>query len=271
MFTVDDEHIIYAREHSRRRHIWIMNADGSQQTQRTTGDVLDDPLSLSKDGRYLVFNRGELSFGAGKQAHAYLMRIDKHDSSLISVGDIAVFSPDSKFVVFLASEKLWRLELTGTETPPRQLVGSGVPLDISQDGKWILTNRLRSNTDTSVEYELRAVNIDNGADVFLGNGNSAIFLERTGEKILFYRRRVPFVTSIRGGPATRIGADSTYKTFPRRVLKGRAAIAASFPQLSSPAFDIILIDSENLRIDKIAAIDCTDVSFHIPQSVVQEK
>jgi Tol biopolymer transport system component len=261
MFAVDDSRIVYAREQNQLRHIWIMNADGSGQTHLTTGNVLDDPLSISRDGRYLIFNRGKPSFGMGKAARAFVTRVDKQNDELISIGDIAVFSADSQFVVFSELGKLWRLELDESKDERRQLTGSGTPSDISQDGKWILTTRLPVGTTAALDYEVWAVDIDNNKEVRLGKGHSAIFLGANNERVLFFADQVPYFTTVHGEKPSRVECKLTYKTFPRSTFGGRGAIVASVPTTSSPDFELIFINSVYARCDTIGSIGCSGSWF----------
>jgi Tol biopolymer transport system component len=265
VFTVDDKRIVYVREHDQRRHIWIMNADGSEQTQLTTGSVIDDPMALSQDGRYLIFNRGKPSFGQGIQARACVMQIDRPDAPLINVGNYAIFSPDSKFVVYTEQEKLYRLALNENKNLRLELGVRGYPQEISQDGKWLLATRLRDGPDAYLRYDIWALNIDNGTEVHLGKGVSAAFLGTDSDKVLFFLDQQPYVTSARGGTPTRIGSDSHSKTSPRPMWGGRGAIVASF-QDTRPDYNVLFIDSEGEHVDTIASLRCNGASFRSPFS-----
>lgn len=267
IFTIDDKQIVYVREQNQRRHLWIMNADGSGQIQLTTGNVFDDPMTLSSDGRYLIFNRGAPSFGMGTQAHAYVMRIDKPNTELISAGNLAIFSRDSQYVVFSEADKIWRLELDGNGSKPRQLRGRGIPTDISEDGKWILTARLPVATTGIPEYAIWALNTDTNDEVCIGKGGSAIFIGKHSERVLLSANRLLIVTDVHGGTPTSVGSESTYKTNPRPVFGSRGAIVAEFPQVSSSDCNVLFINSEVAKAIKIATLGCGDTSFKFSANI----
>ncbi len=266
MFTVGDKRIVYVREHEQRRHIWIMNANGSEQTPLTTGNVIDDPMALSQDGRYLIVNRGKPSFGQGIQTRTCVLQLDKPDAPLINVGHCAIFSPDSKFVVYTEQEKLYRLELDENKNSRRELSVRGYPQEVSQDGKSLLAMRLRDGPDAYLDYDIWALNIDDGTEVHLGKGVSPTFLGTNSDKVLFFLDRRPYVTSARGGTPRSIGSDSHYKTSARVISGGRGAIVASFRETNGPDYDVSFIDFEGERVDTIASLRCGGATFYSPFS-----
>ena len=56
-YSPSGDMISYVRESGGWRHVWVMGADGSNQTQVTTGSVLDDLVGFSPDGRKIYFIR----------------------------------------------------------------------------------------------------------------------------------------------------------------------------------------------------------------------
>ncbi len=76
LYSPSGDKIAYERESGGWRHVWIMNADGSNQTQLTTGRVLDDLVSFSRDGKVLYFSRALPSTGLGREAVCHVMDLD---------------------------------------------------------------------------------------------------------------------------------------------------------------------------------------------------
>ncbi len=98
--TPDAKRIVYCREDKEYSHIWIMNTDGSFQTRLTSGEFHDQPLAVSPNGRHLIFIRGVDSPDTPRLATAYVMRIDKLPALPVRVGVGAIFTPDSRRVVY---------------------------------------------------------------------------------------------------------------------------------------------------------------------------
>jgi Tol biopolymer transport system component len=122
-------------------HLWIMNADGSNQKALTTGSGVREEPAVSADGRYIVF-----SGRASDDLSANIWRIDLDGSNpkqLTSGGqDVRpLFSTDGKWVVYThrvtpTMPTLWKVPLEGGE--PVELhneftFGNA----ISPDGKFI--------------------------------------------------------------------------------------------------------------------------------------
>ncbi len=76
IFSPSGDRIAYVRETGGWRHVWVMNADGSNQTQLTEGHVLDDLAQFSSDGKALYFTRATASTGLGREALCYRMDTD---------------------------------------------------------------------------------------------------------------------------------------------------------------------------------------------------
>jgi len=76
LYSPSGDKIAYERESNGWTHIWIMNADGSNQTQLTTGRVLDGLVSFSRDGQKLYFSRALPSTGLGREAACHVVDLD---------------------------------------------------------------------------------------------------------------------------------------------------------------------------------------------------
>jgi Tol biopolymer transport system component len=68
--------ILYSRESGGWRHVWAMDLDGGNQTQLTTGRVLDQVIGFSPDGHRAYFMRALPTSGMGREAIVYEMDID---------------------------------------------------------------------------------------------------------------------------------------------------------------------------------------------------
>jgi dipeptidyl aminopeptidase/acylaminoacyl peptidase len=73
LYSPSGDKIAYVRESGGWRHVWIMNADGSNQTQLTAGRVLDDLVGFSSDGKDLYFIRATPSTGLGRDGVCYVV------------------------------------------------------------------------------------------------------------------------------------------------------------------------------------------------------
>lgn len=105
-YSPSGDKIAYVRETGGWRHIWIMSADGSNQTQLTTGRALDDLVSFSADGRRIEFTRAMPSSGLGREAVSYSIDSDgsnlhEHSPGLYRARNDEFVSADgSRLIVF---------------------------------------------------------------------------------------------------------------------------------------------------------------------------
>ncbi len=268
MFTADGKRIVFFREHERCRHIWIMDSDGSNATQLTRGNTIDDPLFMSRDGRYLLFNSSKPSMGMGLTARAYLMRVDERPGKPISVGDLAVFSTDSRFAVYSEAGELWRMEIDGQGDTRRQIQGAGQPLDASDDGKLILTARPRPGTQWTLDQQIWVLNTESNSETHLADGHSAVFFGPNSKHVLFFvgDDAIPYLTTVVDATPTRIECAPTYKMWPRVCLGGRGAVLGASLSSGRPEYDVIFIHFETLRATKIASLACGESTFQTPST-----
>jgi TolB protein len=89
---------------TRGTHIYVMERDGSNVRQLTSGDFYDSNPSFSPDGKLVVFDRGGLE---GRVTHIFRVSID--GSGLQQIGNDAgsdydpVFTPDGRRIVFVTN------------------------------------------------------------------------------------------------------------------------------------------------------------------------
>jgi Tol biopolymer transport system component len=97
-----DGRIIYDSTASGSRHIWIMNADGSDQRQLTNDAYDDGGGHISPDGRYVVFISNRTGI-----FHIYRMDIDGNNVKQLTSGTeggaAPFFSPDGRWVIYSAN------------------------------------------------------------------------------------------------------------------------------------------------------------------------
>ena len=130
--------IIYVSKASSNDDIWIMNGDGSNQSQLTANSRINVYPSVSPDGRYILF----ISDRAGTP-NVWRMDADGGNTKQLTSGSGEISpqcSPDGKWVVYtlLGSGKptLWRVSIDGGA--PQQLTDRYTALPaISPDGKSI--------------------------------------------------------------------------------------------------------------------------------------
>jgi Tol biopolymer transport system component len=76
LYSPSGDKIAYVRESGGWSHVWIMDADGGNQTQLTTGRVLDSPVGFSPDGKKLSFTRALPSMGLAREGACYEVDLD---------------------------------------------------------------------------------------------------------------------------------------------------------------------------------------------------
>ena len=129
--------IVYVSKASGNNDIWIMNADGSGQSQLTSGGGANSNPSISPDGRFIVFT--STRDGA---AHIWRMDIDGANPKQLTSGsgeNNAQFLSDGKWVVytlFAGKPTLWRVSVEGGAPLPISDKNLSAPA-VSPDGKMI--------------------------------------------------------------------------------------------------------------------------------------
>jgi serine/threonine protein kinase/Tol biopolymer transport system component len=127
--------ILYHSFASGNEDIWIMNADGSGQSQLTVNPGTDDDCcEVSPDGRYIVF-RSQREDGTA------LWRMDRDGGNakrLTSEGNQPTVSPDGRWVIYHRVGRLWKVSIDGGEAAQLNATSGdvGTPA-ISPDGKLI--------------------------------------------------------------------------------------------------------------------------------------
>jgi Tol biopolymer transport system component len=145
--------IVFVSYRDGDEEIYIMNADGSNQTRLTYSQYGDTEPVLSPDGRHIVF----VSQRAGGH-RLFIMNSDGSDQRPLTDGKSSdeydpYYSPEGQWIVFSTSRggrfDLWLIRPDGTG--PTQLTsgpnGKNLPA-WSPDGQWIAYNSIQNGIDT---------------------------------------------------------------------------------------------------------------------------
>jgi TolB protein len=144
-----DGRIVYRSNAGGSADIWVMNADGSNPKQLTTGARASRGLAVSPDGRYIFF----ASYRTGR---FNLWRVDADGGNLKQMTDgfdemYPHCTPDGQWVVYQRAEKeprLWKVPAEGGK--PVQLSETrAVRPAVSPDGALVAYHYLDSDVEKS--------------------------------------------------------------------------------------------------------------------------
>lgn len=132
-----DGRIVYSSiqpgEHSKA---WIMNADGTQQKQLTTGRSYDASFATSPDGRFIVF-------ASNRTGYFEIWRMNTDGGDLIQLTDSKganhpSVAPDGGWVIYLSSNDGYLNKVPIDGGAPQRVAGKAVGVSaVSPDGKLI--------------------------------------------------------------------------------------------------------------------------------------
>ena len=118
--------------------IWTMNADGANQQQVTSAGHMDQFVSVSADGPYMIFESNR-----GGQTEIWRAKTDGSEMTQVTTGGDNMrpnVSPDGKWIVYEALRDglrtIWRVSVEGGE-PQRLADRPAAWARISPDGKLI--------------------------------------------------------------------------------------------------------------------------------------
>lgn len=144
--------IVFVSYRDGDEEIYVMNADGTEQTRLTYSQYGDTEPMLSPDGRFIVF----VSQRAGGHK-LFIMNADGSNQRQLTDGKSSdeyspAFSPDGQWLVYSSSRgarfELWRMHLDGTELTQitSGFNAKGLPT-WSPDGQWIAYNSVQDGVD----------------------------------------------------------------------------------------------------------------------------
>jgi Tol biopolymer transport system component len=150
-----DSKIVYHSMAGGKEGIWIMEADGKNRRQLTTGETVDFNPSVSADGRYVVFT-SERTGAPG----IWRMDIDGgNPKQLVSNGSNWTATA-AEWVVYGLENSLWKVPIDGGE--PVQIGGENmVRCAVSPDGKLVAC----SLENPGSPAKLAVISIEGGAPV----------------------------------------------------------------------------------------------------------
>lgn len=153
-----------------RRHIWVVNSDGSNPVQLTRGAVEDDHPTWSPDGRKLAFERHN-----HEHNESYIVTMDADGGNPVDLnrkfpgGSEPVWSPDGSLIAFDWGGVLSVINADGTNRkslPPEDNLGGrlgvypGTPLSWSPDGKRLAFSRYETRDGREVAGETNIAILD---------------------------------------------------------------------------------------------------------------
>jgi len=150
MAWTPDERIVYRSDEGGSAEVWVMNADGSNPKQLTTGARVGRGLTVSPDGRYIFFS-------SDRTGRFNIWRVDSEGGDLkqLTAGEGEFYpqsTPDGRWVVYQRREeaepRLWKVPADGGE--PVQLTETrAMRPAVSPDGKLIAYHHLDPDVDKS--------------------------------------------------------------------------------------------------------------------------
>ena len=149
MAWTPDGRIVYRSNAGGSAEIWVMNADGSNPKQLTTGARASRGLAVSPDGRYIFF-------ASDRAGRFNIWRVDSDGGNLkqLTDGDDELYphsTPDGQWVVYQRGEiepRLWKVPADGGE--PVQLTETrAMRPAVSPDGELIAYHYLDPDVDKS--------------------------------------------------------------------------------------------------------------------------
>ncbi|MGH9882489.1 MAG: hypothetical protein ACRD6N_13710, partial [Pyrinomonadaceae bacterium] len=109
-----DGKIVYHSMASGSEGIWIMDADGKNRSQLTTGETADYQPSVSRDGRYIVFVSERT-----RTRSIWRINNDGSNPKQLTLTDVAGISPPQctpdNQVVYHSADALWKVSIDGGE------------------------------------------------------------------------------------------------------------------------------------------------------------
>jgi Tol biopolymer transport system component/DNA-binding winged helix-turn-helix (wHTH) protein len=184
--------IVYGSHTSGRSNLWMSTTDGSKRRQLTIDSSAGNTVSVSPDGRYLVF----VSDRTGK-FHIWRSNIDGSNLLQLTSGDGELYphcSPDGRWVIYQSGygwvrPTLWKVPLEGGES--MQLTGEqSIRPFVAPDGKRVAYYYMDEQ-----KWHIGICSLDDGSSIksftlpptvverilrWTPDGNSIAYIDRRG-------------------------------------------------------------------------------------------
>jgi len=159
-----DGKIVYYSRAGGKEGIWIMEADGKNRKQVTSGETVDIFPSVSPDGRYIVF-------ASDRTGQRNIWRMDIDGSNPKRLTDRGIYpQATAEWIVFQMGRNLWKVPIDGGEAV--QLGENMTWSAVSPDGKLIAC--VLNKTGRVFENDLAVLPIDGGSPVKVFDANLSI-------------------------------------------------------------------------------------------------
>lgn len=153
MSWMPDGRVVYAASSGVNRELWVMNADGSDQTELTAGDYPNQNPVVSPDGRYIYF-----TVYRPDSQDIWRMGIDGQNRMQVTRGQRAFSvscTPDGKWIVFASRgsqrwSTLWKVPAEGGDASELNENLVRFPV-VSPDGKLIACFYIEEHANTQTE------------------------------------------------------------------------------------------------------------------------
>lgn len=223
VFANSGKTIYYVSESEGARHIWRMNADGSDQEQLTRGKVLDDLVEVSRDEGRLLIQRSDNSQRTGRFCATCLVDLKTAEAEPVCVGRYACFLRDGDEIAYVPMDALDEVWTWNVKTDERRRCTSGtLPVPAPGGGRIAV---VRTGPRWELDNEICVVDLEPGKETRIGVGHSVCFMpDESG--LLFYRgyeRRVQFY-SFEESKLFELEAPRGFKTAPTPCLDGSGCL-----------------------------------------------
>jgi Tol biopolymer transport system component len=196
--------IAFAKNVNFKTHIFVMNGDGTNQTDISNVEAFEFSPIFSPDGKKILFASTRSSPVATLKAEFHIMNIDgtnvvrlTNDPQTFAVWTFAhpVFSPDSTKIVYAnGAQKIYRVNTDGTGRSNLTGTADGTSPDFSSDGKKITFVSGRDgnsevyvmNTDGTQPTRLTNTSVHESAPTFSPDGSKIIFARPSGNDSRLY-------------------------------------------------------------------------------------
>lgn len=259
LFAATGDKVVFSKEEGGLRHIWSMKGDGSKLTQLTFGRVLDDPVQLSTDGRYLLFSRSIVSpfDHGGRVTSDKLLDMESDAGGLQDVGIAAVMSVRRDVVVYTEDlDTLRTLKLSDERDAKMDISAHGMPLQISRDGRYLVTSRPKAGATPYGEREIWLwdfqeqidTHLDDGwaAIVFGGPEHKAVALKGVDKDLILY--------DLSDGSQRRLTSSRGFTTMPQVTNDGKGFLLVDFVRSGQSEFRILGMTSADTEPQTITVV-----------------